>query len=61
MGHHDLFFKQTFSIREHAVDFVKHMLPPALTRGIDFTTLALEKGSHVDPALAEHFSDTAYT
>ena len=46
MGHHDLFFKQTFSIRENAVDFVKHTLPPELADGIDFSTLALEKGSH---------------
>jgi len=55
------FFKQTFSIRENAVDFVKHTLPPELADGIDFSTLALEKGSHVDTALAEHFSDTVYT
>ena len=61
MGHHDLFFKQTFSIRENAVDFVKHTLPPELADGIDFSTLALEKGSHVDTTLAEHFSDTVYT
>ena len=38
MGHHDLFFKQTFSIRENAVDFVKHTLPPELADGIDFST-----------------------
>ena len=61
MGHHDLFFKQTFSIRENAVDFVKHTLPPELADGIDFSTLALEKGSHVDTTLAEYFSDTVYT
>lgn len=61
MGHHDLFFKQTFSIREHAVDFVKHTFPPELVRGIDFATLFLEKDSHVDAALSEHFSDTIYT
>jgi predicted transposase/invertase (TIGR01784 family) len=32
-----------------------------LAGGIDFATLALEKDSHVDTALAEHFSDTIYT
>ena len=61
MGHHDLFFKQTFSIREHAVDFVKHTFPPELARGIDFATLFLEKDSHVDATLSEYFSDTIYT
>ncbi len=61
MGHHDLFFKQTFSIREHAADFIRHTLPPELSDQMDFNTLAIEKGSHVDTALAENFSDTVYT
>ncbi|SLM28686.1 transposase [Desulfamplus magnetovallimortis] len=61
MGYHDLFFKQTFSIREHAVDFVQHTLPSEVIRGIDYATFALEKGSHVDATLAEHFSDTVYS
>ena len=61
MGYHDLFFKQTFSIREHAVDFIKHTLPPEVTLGIDYASLVPEKGSHVDPALSEHFSDTVYS
>jgi hypothetical protein len=42
MGHHDLFFKQTFSIREHAVDFVKHTLPPELAAEMDFNTLTTD-------------------
>ena len=61
MGHHDLFFKKAFSIRELAADFVKHTLPPELADAIDFSTLALTKGSHVDTALTEHFSDIVYT
>jgi len=61
MGHHDLFFKQTFSIREHAADFVKHTLPPELAAEMDFNTLTIEKGSHVDTDLAENFTDTVYT
>jgi len=61
MNHHDLFFKATFSIRENATDFVRHTLPPGLGEQMDFETLAIEKGSHVDTALAENFSDTVYT
>ena len=57
MGHHDLFFKQTFSIRENAVDFVKHTLPPELADGIDFSTLALEKGSG-EPLGKQHQTKT---
>jgi predicted transposase/invertase (TIGR01784 family) len=61
MNHHDLFFKATFSIRENAADFVQNTLPPGLVDQIDFKTLAIEKGSHVDTELAENFSDTVYT
>jgi hypothetical protein len=61
MNHHDLFFKATFSIRENAADFVRHTLPTELVEQVDFETLAIEKGSHVDAALAENFSDIVYT
>ena len=61
MGHHDLFFKQIFSIREHAADFIRHTLPSELSEGMDFNSLTIEKGSHVDTALAENFSDTVYS
>ncbi len=61
MGHHDLFFKKTFSIREHAIDFIKHTLPSEVVQGIDYSTLTLEKGSYIDDSLTEHFSDTVYS
>ncbi len=61
MNHHDLFFKATFSIRDNATDFVRHILPSELVEQMDFETLVIEKGSHVDTALAENFSDTVYT
>ena len=61
MGHHDLFFKQTFSIREHAVDYLQHILPPEVGDGIDYATVTIEKDSHVDTKLAEYFSDTVYS
>jgi predicted transposase/invertase (TIGR01784 family) len=60
MGHHDLFFKKTFSIRENAADFLQHTLAPELVEEMDLDTLTIEKGSHVDTALAENFSDTVY-
>jgi len=61
MGHHDLFFKKTFSIREHAVDYLQHILPPEVAQGIDYATVVIEKDSHVDSKLAEYFSDTVYS
>ena len=61
MGHHDLFFKQTFSIREHVVDYLQHILPSSVGEKIDYTTVAIEKGSHVDSSLSEYFSDTIYS
>ena len=60
MGCHDLFFKNIFSIRENAADFILHTLAPELVEEMDLTTLTIEKGSHVDAALAENFSDTVY-
>ena len=60
MGHHDLFFKKIFSIHENAADFLQHALAPELVEEMDLNTLTIEKGSHVDPALAENFSDTVY-
>jgi hypothetical protein len=41
-----IFFKQVFSIRESAVYFVRHILPPSMQEGIDYTTLTFEKDSH---------------
>ena len=61
MGHHDLFFKKVFSIRESAVDFVRHILPAAMQEEIDYDSIAFEKDSHVDSELSEYFSDTVYS
>jgi hypothetical protein len=47
MGHHDLFFKKTFSIRENAADFRQHTLAPELIEEMNLDTLTIEKGSHV--------------
>ena len=45
---HDLFFKQTFSYPEHAVDFLKSALPAELTAEIDYSSIVSEKDSYVD-------------
>jgi glucan phosphorylase len=42
MGHHDLFFKKTFSIRENAADFLQHTLAPELIEEMDLDTLTIE-------------------
>jgi predicted transposase/invertase (TIGR01784 family) len=59
--HHDLFFKETFSYSEHAVDFLKSALPTELAAGIDYTSIASEKDSYVDSDLSAYFSDTVYS
>ncbi|MBF0228168.1 MAG: Rpn family recombination-promoting nuclease/putative transposase [Desulfamplus sp.] len=61
MGHHDRFFKQIFLNRDHVVDFVQNTLPSEIKKGIDYSTILLEKGSHVDSTLAEYFSDIVYS
>ena len=61
MGHHDIFFKHTFSIKEHAVDFASHVLPAEINAKLDYSTICLENTSYVDKELSEHFSDTVYS
>jgi predicted transposase/invertase (TIGR01784 family) len=58
---HDLFFKQTFSYPEHAVDFLKSALPAELTAEIDYSSIVSEKDSYVDSDLSAYFSDTVYS
>ncbi len=61
MGHHDIFFKHTFSIKEHAVDFASHVLPAEINAKLDYSTICLENTSYVDKELSEHFSDMVYS
>lgn len=60
-GPHDLFFKQTFSVKENAADFARYVLSDDIVSKIDFSTLMLENGSYIDEQLAEHFSDMVYS
>jgi len=60
-GYHDYFFKQVFSTKEHAIDFLKHSLPSEIVKNLDFKTFCLENVSYVDEKLAEHFADMVYS
>jgi predicted transposase/invertase (TIGR01784 family) len=60
-GYHDSFFKQVFSDKEHAIDFTKHVLPPEISKNLNFSRFNLENVSYIDEELAEHFSDMVYS
>lgn len=57
---HDHFFRETFSRREVAVDFVRHYLPPEVVAQLDLAAMHIVKDSFVDPELREHFADLLY-
>ena len=57
---HDAFFKETFSKREYAADFLAGVLPAPLKQKLDLDSLRLENASYIDERLAEHFSDLVY-
>lgn len=58
---HDLLFKKTFSVVEHAAAEFRAVLPPGLVSRIDFSTLALRAGSYVDEALSGSQSDLLFS
>ena len=57
---HDHFFRETFSRRDVAVDFVRHYLSPSVVTQLDTSDLHIVKDSFIDPDLREHFSDLLY-
>ncbi len=57
---HDHYFKEIFTHKENAVDFVQHYLPPEVVKLLDVTTLEISKDSFVDSTLQELFSDLLY-
>jgi predicted transposase/invertase (TIGR01784 family) len=57
---HDHFFKEIFSRREVAADFVRRYLPPDIVAQLDLAGLHIVKDSFVDPNLREHFTDLLY-
>ena len=54
---HDALFKWSFSQREHAIGLLKAALPEAVVKAVRWSTLRVEKGSFVDPALRSRHSD----
>jgi predicted transposase/invertase (TIGR01784 family) len=57
---HDVFFKEVFSDKDNAVDFIKGVFPEELKEKLDLSTLALDNNSYVDEELKETFSDIVY-
>ena len=57
---HDRFFKELFSRKEAAQEFLRLYLPPEVAALLDPATLELTKDSFIDPELQEHFSDMLY-
>ncbi len=57
---HDKFFKDLFTRREAAQDFLQHYLPAEVSRLFDLDSLDIQKDSFINPELQEHFSDLLY-
>jgi predicted transposase/invertase (TIGR01784 family) len=57
---HDKLFKQIWSDRETAADFLANYLPGDICDLIDLKTLEICKDSFVDKDLKEYFSDLLY-
>ncbi|MBF0498152.1 MAG: Rpn family recombination-promoting nuclease/putative transposase [Deltaproteobacteria bacterium] len=57
---HDRFFKEVFSGRDVAQDFLRHYLPMPVLDLLDLSTLEAMKDSFVDEQLRAHFSDLVY-
>ena len=58
---HDKFFKETFSLRENVIDFLKGTFPGEILKKLDLSTLTRDNNSYIDEELKEHFSDIVYT
>ena len=58
---HDSFFRETFSRKEVATDFLSMYLPDEITQHINLDTLKMSKDTFVDEELRSHFSDLLYT
>lgn len=58
---HDKFFKAAMSDLRVAKDFFDFHLPPSIKKTIELDTLAISKGSFVDPTLVESATDMLFT
>jgi hypothetical protein len=57
---HDTLFKAVFSAPVRAAELLRLMLPPELTRQIDWDSLVLEQGSYVDEELRSQHTDLLF-
>jgi predicted transposase/invertase (TIGR01784 family) len=58
---HDRLFKRVFSNPEEAAGELRHVLPPAVTRLIDWSTLRAVRATFIDDHLAETRSDLLFS
>jgi len=58
---HDALFRQTFSDPLHAAALLREILPAALARAIDWSTLTLVPGSFVDEDLRGRHADLLFS
>ena len=58
---HDALFKSVFQHPGNAASELAHLLAPEFVSAIDWSTLALEPGTYVDPKLAEKRSDLLFS
>ena len=57
---HDRFFKEVWSHKNVAQDFLRHYLPGEVVELLDLNSLTLAKESFVDANLRVHYSDLLY-
>jgi len=60
-GPHDAFVKYTFSKLENAAVTLRSVLPESLSRRVDWQSLRLESGSHVDHLLSDTHTDLLFS
>lgn len=58
---HDRFFKEIWSRKEIARDFLRYYVPGEIVELLDLNSLRLDKESFVDADLRTHYSDLLYT
>lgn len=57
---HDRFFKEIFTQKAAAQDFLQHYIPENIIALLELSSLQITKDSFVDNDLQEHFSDLLY-
>ncbi len=58
---HDSLFKDGFSDRELALDFLRNYLPSRIAEHVNLDTLAITKDTFVDTKWDDYYSDLLYT